>query len=160
MKKYFEIIEPERFWSKVKKTKGCWNWVAGKDKNGYGKISIHRKDYRAHRLSYEMYWKKVIPKGLLVLHKCDNPSCVNPKHLSLGTNQDNMKDMVRKGRRSTFLSGETHPLSKLNNNLVRKIQRILKINNEYGINRKLAKMYNISESIISRIKHNKRWRHI
>ena len=97
----------ERFWSFVKKTKGCWNWTGNKWK-GYGMISAWNPKPRllkAHRLSYELH-KGQVPKGLCVLHSCDNPSCVNPKHLFLGTQLDNLQDMREKGRGYAKLSIE------------------------------------------------------
>lgn len=88
----FEIGEPDE----------CWNWLGSRDK-GYGKISDgvteggHPRPRGAHRVSYEIH-KGPIPPGLLVMHSCDNPACVNPAHLSLGTVKDNGIDMARKGR--------------------------------------------------------------
>lgn len=76
----------------------CWIWLLAKDKNGYGVAHKGRKNFRAHRVSYEAFIGYV-PPHLYVLHRCDNPPCVNPDHLFLGTNQDNMDDMVLKGRK-------------------------------------------------------------
>jgi len=90
----------ERFLSKIKKTKNCWFWLGSlrKGKMKYGRFAVsHRKNVIAHRFSYELY-KGKIPDGLLVLHSCDNPSCVKPGHLFIGTQKDNMQDMVKKGR--------------------------------------------------------------
>lgn len=102
----------ERFWSKIQKTKGCWLWLANctKDKEGnrrYGLIGAGRRGegmLYAHRVSWELH-NGVIPEGMLVLHRCDNPQCVRPSHLFLGTQFDNMQDMVRKGRQ-----GKTGPV--------------------------------------------------
>jgi hypothetical protein len=88
-------ISPEiRFWAKVQKTEGCWIWCGGQDKNGYG---IIRAGQRAHRRSWELHFGPV-PKNLWILHHCDNPSCVRPDHLWLGTVTDNNADMIAKGR--------------------------------------------------------------
>lgn len=76
---------------------GCWDWKGSKSR-GYGKLNINGKQKRAHRVSYEMF-KHKIPPGLVVMHSCDNPGCVNPDHLSTGTQNDNIQDMIKKGRK-------------------------------------------------------------
>lgn len=87
-----------RFWQKVEKTKGgCWNWVAAKNNCGYGLTHFDGKRISAHRLSFQLA-NGVIPGGMQVLHRCDNRACVNPEHLFLGSNRDNMLDMLAKGR--------------------------------------------------------------
>lgn len=93
----------EKFWSRVKKTKGCWIWT-GATIRGYGQIRYGKgngKLYLAHRLSWQLHYGKAPPSGLGVLHHCDNPPCVNPEHLWLGTQADNAADMVSKGRHLT-----------------------------------------------------------
>jgi hypothetical protein len=87
----------ERFWRKVRKTDGCWEWTASFRGLGYGQIKVNQKMLYAHRVSWEMA-NGPIPDGLCVLHHCDNPPCVNPDHLFLGTQADNMRDKVRKNR--------------------------------------------------------------
>ena len=87
----------KRFWSKVNKTDGCWEWTAYLNKQGYGRYGIGSNVYRAHRLAFEEAYGP-IPEGMFVCHKCDNPSCVRPDHLFLGTNSDNLKDCSAKGR--------------------------------------------------------------
>lgn len=97
------------FWSKVNKIKGgCWEWTASTFPDGYGQHKWKYKNRRAHKLSYELTYGKV-PKGLEVMHSCDNRICVKPKHLSLGTHQDNMDDMVAKGRSLTGSKNPNHP---------------------------------------------------
>lgn len=91
-----KTILMKRFWNKVQKTETCWNWTGAKRK-GYGVIKIDKKSIATHRLSYVMH-KGQIPKGLLVCHSCDNPSCVNPDHLFLGDYSDNMLDAIDKDR--------------------------------------------------------------
>jgi hypothetical protein len=89
-----------RFWSKVKKTDNCWEWQACKNEHGYGILNIGKRGLgkiRAHRLSFIIH-KGEIPESLLVCHRCDNPTCVNPEHLFLGTQKDNTQDMIKKGR--------------------------------------------------------------
>lgn len=85
-----------KFLNKVKRKRGCWEWLGSKI-NGYGQFYYEGKNYRAHRLSYKIFIGPT-PDDLFVCHKCDNPGCVNPKHLFLGTNSDNQKDCVAKGR--------------------------------------------------------------
>src|SRR3990167_1677914 len=76
---------------------GCHVFTGSTDKNGYGRITFRYKKHRAHRISYKLYVGQ-IPDGMLVCHKCDNPTCVNPEHLFLGTSLDNNMDKILKGR--------------------------------------------------------------
>lgn len=87
----------ERFWAKVDKTDTCWNWTAYKLFNGYGRFSIRGATDYAHRISWELATGKY-PKGKHVLHVCDNPGCVRPDHLFLGTMEENMVDRNEKKR--------------------------------------------------------------
>ena len=102
----------ERFESKYKvdESTGCWLWTAGKFRNGYGQFRDGR-NFHSHRVSYELHVGP-IPEGICVLHKCDTPGCVNPKHLFLGTVDDNNKDKASKGR-AARLKGSRNPRSKL-----------------------------------------------
>jgi hypothetical protein len=86
------------FWMKIKKIpNGCWEWQASLTHSGYGRFNIRSKTYRAHIVSY-LLLKGEISKNKCVCHTCDNPRCVNPNHLWLGTMKDNVKDMILKGR--------------------------------------------------------------
>ena len=89
-----------RFWSKVAEAPtGCWEWQAYRDPRGYGRFQIHTKcSTLAHRTAYEMATGAEVPASLMVCHKCDNPSCVRPDHLFIGTGFDNQRDRVAKGR--------------------------------------------------------------
>lgn len=95
----------KKFWGRVKKQRnGCWLWCGPVRPDGYGFTNRDGKNQSVHRISYELHFG-VIPTGLLVCHHCDVPRCVNPNHLFLGTNRDNMQDASKKGRMS---SGERH----------------------------------------------------
>lgn len=96
-----------RFWEYVDVGIGCWEWTGSKDGQGYGTISYApiNSPYKAHRLAYELR-NGAIDKGIVIMHKCDNPGCVNPDHLQAGTQKENVRDMVRKDRQN--------PLSQLN----------------------------------------------
>lgn len=86
-----------RFWSKVDTSGDCWLWTSTKYPNGRGQFKVANKNLKAYRVAYELEYGP-IPEGLQVLHHCDNPSCVRPAHLFVGTCADNQADMTRKGR--------------------------------------------------------------
>lgn len=92
-----KMAADERFWSKVSKGDGCWEWQAGRLPTGYGRFSDKGVEYKAHRFSWALA-HGAIPEGMLICHRCDNPRCVRPDHLFLGTNSDNQRDMVNKNR--------------------------------------------------------------
>lgn len=116
----------ERFWEKVDicGEDECWEWLAYRDRKGYGKFRTGQTYMpTAHRISW-MLCRGDIPEGILVCHTCDNRGCMNPSHLFLGTNTDNLQDMVRKGRSTrgrVFHYGETHPMARLSDKEVDEI---------------------------------------
>lgn len=87
----------QRFWVKAEKSAGCWNWMALRNPSGYGVVNFKNKTRLAHRVAWELTHGE-IPVGMYACHTCDNPSCINPDHLFLGTQADNMRDMMEKGR--------------------------------------------------------------
>ena len=119
----YPAVTSDIFWSRVDKSTECWNWTGRVDKTtGYGKVSfMRRRNCSPHRIAYELSFGG-IPKGMWVLHKCDNRMCCNPDHLFLGTYRDNIDDMVSKGR---SLKGEKNVKAVLTENTVRKIKRML-----------------------------------
>lgn len=143
----FPVTTHARFWSKVDvgNATDCWHWQAGKTHFGYGKFG----DTKAHRISWEMF-NGPIPDGLMVCHKCDNPRCVNPAHLFVGTAADNNRDRTEKGR-SRAPRGERHPNAKLSDADVRAIRA----SSERGID--LAERYGVAASTISEVR-SYRWR--
>lgn len=89
----------ERFWVKVsRRESGCWEWTASRFPKGYGRFRINGRTLQAHRIAYEMTYGPIPEGDWCVCHRCDNPPCVNPAHLFLGTKSDNALDMIRKGR--------------------------------------------------------------
>lgn len=136
-------------------TSGCHLWTASTTLSGYGQIKLprQRRQIPAHRLSYLIH-RGEIPDGLRVLHKCDNPLCVNPDHLFLGTQADNMADMVAKDR---HLSGERSPLARLTEDGVRTIRSLA----ASGVSQKeIARQFGISPMQIGRIVLGTRWQHL
>src|SRR5712671_4587251 len=138
----------ERFWSKIDVLSGydtgCWNWIGSVSSEGYVNININNKCIRTHRLSYKLFRGK-IPEHLLVCHKCDNPSCVNPSHLFLGTNHENIYDSINKGRRADF-KGTKNPRAILTEDQVKEI-RILYSKGAIS-QAKLAKKFNTNKFAI------------
>ena len=173
----------ERFWAKVKRggPDDCWIWIGSRLKSGgYGQISAGRRGQpplRAHCLSWQFSYGE-IPRGLCVLHRCDNPPCVNPEHLFLGTRDDNAKDMAAKGRSGahqhpdrlsrgdgnglrkhpeSVLRGSRAANAKLNEECI-KVIRYMKTKSVS--NERLAKVYRISETTVARIVNLQSWAHV
>ena len=140
----------EIFWSRVDRSggdKSCWNWTASRKPAGYGHMSWNGRENGTHRISWELA-HGAIPDGLFVLHACDNPRCVNPAHLFLGTHQDNVTDMMRKGR-SVNLRGEQHGNCKLSDAQVAEIRRRYEAGDTSC--RKLAAEFEVAPSNINKI---------
>jgi hypothetical protein len=113
----------EHFWSRVDRSgDGCWLWQGTIGNRGYGRTSYQNRTIGAHRLAW-IYARGHIPDGQVVCHRCDNPPCVRPDHLFLGTFADNSADMVRKGRAVNGPKGVTHPFAKFTEDQVREIRR-------------------------------------
>jgi hypothetical protein len=159
----------ERFWSKVKKTETCWLWIGAKDRYGYGQLVVNRKKKLASHVSW-MLSHGEFPKGLWVLHKCDNPACVRPDHLFLGTRLDNVADMCKKGRAATGQNhgSKLHPeriarhersgMAKLTTESVKTIRE--KYQTGKYSNRKLAQEYGVTHTNISAIVLFKTWKDV
>lgn len=129
---------------------GCLEWTAGKSKKGYGKLQVGSKHWRAHRLSYHLTNPNTDITQLDICHSCDNPSCINPNHLFAGTRQDNIADMVSKGRQA---KGEKIGRAKLTKEEVETIRRFSTLYSQ----RKLGKMFNVHHKTIGRILCKKTW---
>ena len=144
-----------KFFERVQKTDNCWFWLAGKDEKGYG-LFWNKKTWRAHRFSWTIHYGKILRK-LQVLHKCDNPSCVNPTHLFLGTNQDNVNDKMNKGRENPS-KGSNHYISKLKEKDIPKIKILYKTGN-FTL-KEIAKKYKVYYTTIQKIVTNQTWKHV
>lgn len=143
----------ERFIQKVTKTDGCWLWNANKDEHGYGLVWIQNRRYFAHRVSYQIH-TAVEPGDLHVLHRCDNPSCVNPDHLFLGTQRDNVLDCAAKGRTSR---GEKRYSAKLTDETAR---RVIELRKSGVLIEAVAKMFGVSPATVSKVANRKIWKHV
>lgn len=164
-KRKFIPLQADRFWSHVDRSDSskCWEWIGSRTSAGYGRIFVTPKSLYAHRISWELANGK-IPAGLHVLHKCDNPPCVNPAHLFVGTAKDNAIDKSNKGRaRNAMVRGTEHTLAKLTDDDVREIRRIYQPSPRKKSpfsGPTLAKKYGVAPSLIHRIVHGKSWPHV
>ena len=137
---------------------GCWLYTGGKQSQGYGVLWDGAKQRRAHIVSYEIH-VETIPQGMLVLHECDNPWCVNPEHLFLGTHQDNVNDMRTKGRDSFgHNKGENNGQAVLNEDKVRQIRRLLKTG-QYT-QEQIGDMFGVTRGAIKAIKLGYTWKYL
>lgn len=153
----------ERFWSKVDKRgeQECWLWTATRTSFGYGSFRIGsltdntRRKEMAHRVAYMLATKEEIPAGKVIMHSCDNPQCVNPAHLSVGTYSENGKAAYDRQRRySTVKPGERHPRAKLSQ---QDVEYIREVGYAQTI-RQLAEKFNVSRSTIDAVRRNVNWK--
>lgn len=156
----------DRFWAKVRKTNSCWLWTGTGTGKGHGELWQAGRMVLAHRISWELHFGP-IPLGMGVLHKCDNPPCVRPDHLFLGTQTDNIKDAKRKGRLASgdrhgsqlhperLARGEKHGGAKLTAAEVADIRR------EYSLGKVsqqiLGEQYGVNQPEVSRIIRGETW---
>jgi hypothetical protein len=149
-------LTDEMFLSHVVRGEGCWEWIGNRNSSGYG---ITRGRIRAHRMSYELFCSP-IPVGALVLHRCDNPPCVRPDHLFLGTQQDNMSDMIAKRRHwvwrrpGNIPRGESHHNSTLRVEQMRAI-RFLRLAG--ASSRQVARAFAMSKTNVLDICSGRSW---
>ena len=153
--KYTPEQRISKFWAKVNITadnEQCWEWQGGKDKDGYGGVRIDpHSSTKSHRFSWMITYGE-IPDNLFVLHKCDKPSCCNPKHLFLGTTQENTKDRYTKGRSA---KGEEHG----NHKLLGEEVDCIREEHALGVSTKvLAERFNVHTSTIHNIVTRKQWK--
>lgn len=144
-----------RFWSCVDKSGGpdaCWMWLQSVDRNGYGRTFWDGRCTQAHRIAWQII-NGPIPKGIQILHTCDNSSCVNPTHLYAGSHRDNMNDMVR---RSRLPRGIRHHRARLSEADVKEIRASAAGSSQSAI----AKRFGITQSHVRKIVLRKLWQHV
>jgi hypothetical protein len=146
----FAVSPHIRFWRFVKKTDTCWEW-SGALTRGYGSMG---SNMYAHRISWEIH-NGPIPKGMQVLHKCDNPPCSNPEHLFLGTQADNNYDMCRKGRCNPYGKGR-----KLTPDQIKEIRSIHIFGSRIFGYHALAKKFGIDKKMVANIINRIAWKHV
>lgn len=143
-----------RFYSKVEKTDGCWLWVGARGGNGYGVFAVGGDLVKAHRFAY-LLERGPIRAGLRVLHRCDVRRCVNPDHLFLGTQSDNLRDMVAKGRhRPNPRRGERHHGARLTT------ADVIAIRASTDSRKVLRERYGVSKGAIAAILARRIWAHV
>lgn len=154
-----------RFWCRVRSSRdGCWVWTRGTQHNGYGTFCVKGRDIRAHRFSWEIHFGQ-IPQGMLVCHHCDNPPCVRPDHLFLGTDRDNCVDKLAKGRGRAgipFHRGCSHE-GALNPNARMSTEQVAEALSRLADGEKpaaVASSFGVSTSLIYKIRSRRAWSHL
>lgn len=143
----------ERFWKRVWKTNGCWIWKGKPDSAGYGTISINDWPHKAHRISWQITHGE-LPAGMFVCHHCDNPLCVRPNHLFLGTAQSNKRDCVLKHRHAV---GARHPHARLTNEQVCEIRRLATLGTPSSV---LAQQFGVAPGHARAVAAGRAWKHL
>lgn len=146
---------PARFWAHVVKLgpNDCWEWTGARHPKGYGTVRWAGKTRKAHRVSYQLETGVEPPANMVIMHICDNPPCVNPAHLRLGTYSDNAVDMFEKGR-ATRPVGIAHHQAKLTDDLVRKIRA------DSRSQRAIALSLGVSQPLVGMVKRGEIWQHV
>ena len=155
-------VADSRFWANTKEgANGCIEWQGYRDRQGYGKVmrvAVTKMPLLAHRYAWMLTHSEVLLPGAVVRHSCDNPPCVNPAHLQLGTQADNIDDRQRRGRhRPGRLLGEAHPQARLNNILVLSMREL------YGDGcpiKELMEEYHVSHKTVWEIVTRRSWTHL
>jgi len=144
-----------RFWGKVRRAgpEECWLWTAATNKDGYGIIVVAGRCLLATRVAHELT-KGPIPAGLMICHTCDNPQCVNPKHIYAGTAKDNAKDCMDRGRKAS-VAGERNPRARLTSDDVDRM-RMLRQQDRLSVE-ELAGMFKVTAGHVSRILRGTKW---
>lgn len=149
-----DLAERLRFYAPEGEPNECWEWTAARNK-GYGVIAIEESKLRgAHIVAWEVASGRELPKGMIIRHTCDNPPCVNPAHLRLGTHGDNVDDKVGRERQSR---GETHGMAKLNTAAVLEICARLSRGRSQQL---IAQEFGVSQGTVSLIATGKGWAHV
>jgi hypothetical protein len=152
----------ERFEEKLVKSNGCWQWIASKFPSGYGQFWLAGTQHTAHRISFDLYIGPV-PEDLFVCHSCDNYGCVNPDHLFLGSQLENMADMKRKGRqgrRGSAFRLPGHSQGERNSSAKLTKDQVLAIRQDTRTQQAIANEYGVCQVTISAIKSRLTWSHI
>lgn len=161
----------ERFWEQVDTSGECWTWTGGRLPSGYGRLQENKRTVLAHRVSWELHFGGAVPK-LLVLHHCDNPPCVRPSHLFLGTHKDNAEDRERKGRGNqasgdnsgarrkpeTVRRGDTSGMHRLTEQDVHAIR--LMYSTGGWTQRGLGQHFNVAHCTIGNVLRGTTWKHV